>query len=167
MFELLAEALDAISKVESGEMSADDLKSHQVVVYRNYEETIALMQARVNMILLVALGKFSDRLDKTSTLIGAKVFPNQAPNYEAGFMQLNSAQKDYVLLVFDYASSTAEVLRSQGYEPEIIKELATHYNSLTFSTISDEDAGFSALAVGEQEVGREFLSAVREFFPEN
>ncbi|MEO0336341.1 MAG: hypothetical protein AAF202_08095 [Pseudomonadota bacterium] len=165
LFDVLSTALSEISKVEAGQMSVDDLKSHQVVVYRNYEEAIALMQARMNMIMIVALGKFSDRLDKTSTLIGAKIGLSQEASYEVGFMDLNRAQKDYILLVLDYASETAEVLNGQGYEPEFLGELTAHYNTLTFHSISEDSEGFQSLSIDDQQLGKEFVAGVKKFFP--
>lgn len=125
LWSLIESALNKADKVESGEISHDDLKPYeqQVLIYKS--EAVAILQARANMLPVMLLSRISD--------IQNQSLPMQAwMAYHGSTAQFNSIESMRQGLKFiSDASLEIDFLRSHGYPARIGGTLKAIYNNMT------------------------------------
>lgn len=111
MLSLLKTALTNIQKVKKGLISFNDLREHEQAVYHYRQEALTVMEARVDMFMVMALSKVSPLKDSSISGLSLAFFKRK---FDSRYLELEEGAQVEVNKYMAEAKKTALFLESLG-----------------------------------------------------
>jgi hypothetical protein len=140
IYTLIRDTLVKIRLVEQGKRSFAELKPFELAVYDYREDAIALMQARYNALLTLAVARLSPLKDGKVEALNTLYLKR---SFNSRFLQLNLGQQYQTNVYLDAAVKVKRLLKEVGVEAEIIKPLDKLYKKMILPTGHDDQIATS------------------------
>lgn len=135
MLDVLRHGLRAVQRVEDGNAEYGDLKDWQKDLYRYRNEALAIMQARLNIMLTMTLKEVSN-IDKKGKISALKQLYIDK-NFKSHFSKLNTGVRREVNVYLEQAVKTKNFLGTIGVESEIHPKIYNMFKKMNINKSDD------------------------------
>ncbi len=135
---LIFKTLKKINSFEDGNIEYSSFKSYEKVIYQNKDEALALLNYRLDMLLLIVLRKSTTSLNQS---VGNKIriakgkISKKLSKLPTLFTSLNYAQKAYILAVFKRINEVTSFQEANGIDINIHSDVILHLKSISYKSI--------------------------------
>lgn len=135
VYGLIKDGLIKAQKVELGLLSLGELTEYEKTVYDYQDDAIALLQARYNAMLTLAIARLSNIKD--STIKGLfNIYLGLPRTFKSRFTQMSIGKQYQTNVYLDGGVEVKEYLEELGIKPVLIKPLKRLYGKMI---IEDEN----------------------------
>ncbi len=163
MLSLLKSGLLKIEKVKKGELDFSELLEHEQAIYNYRKEALVLLEARVDMFMVMTLAKISSLKDGSIAGLSLAYFKKK---FDSRYFQMEVGRQKEVNKYVAEARKTAEFLASIGIKVNKEAKVRRVLEKMTFPKKSKlesmaADGGIDVLAVKNHD---EFLKDMSYFY---
>ena len=164
LYELLKRSLKAIKQVELGNIAYSELRPHQKVVSDYKNEAVAITQARMNMLLTMALTKTTNMKEKTTGIAADKLLSFlYKTSFDFNFLERDMGEQKTANRYMDAAYKVKIFLDEIGEDSGLIEDLQFLYSRVAFP--ADKEFNQPNFDNPEEEQDYlEYLGKMNEFF---